>query len=148
MNKITGALLSVFFLISVAFAAEVDKYLADLDASKDEKTIVQAADWLGEKKEEKAIPKLVALLKDSRDMVRLHSVMALGYIAEEDAADAVNNVILNDKNPTVRYAALLSSVRIGSKKSIPVWEKAKETETDPYIKDFLTKMDEKAKGKK
>jgi len=90
----------------------------------------------------------VALLKDSRDMVRLHSVMALGYIAEEDAADAVNDVILNDKNPTVRYAALLSSVRIGSKKSIPVWEKAKETETDPYIKDFLTKMDEKAKGNK
>ena len=42
---------------------------------------------------------------------------------------------------------LATQLRIGSKKSLPAWEKARETETDPYIKDFLKKMEEKAAGK-
>ena len=147
MNKRVIIFLVTLFFSTAIFAADADKYLADLDAAKDENTIVQAADWLGEKKEDKAVPQLMGLLSDSRDMVRLHSVMALGYIGEEDAVDALNNTLLSDKNATVRYAALLATVRIGDKKSLPVWEKAKETETDPYIKDFLLKMEEKAKGK-
>ena len=73
--------------------------------------------------------------------------MALGYIGEESAVEALNNALLNDKNATVRYAAVLSTVRIGSEKSIAAWKKAKESETDPYILDFLNKMQEKAKGK-
>ena len=59
----------------------------------------------------------------------------------------LNAAVLNEKNSTVRYAAVLATLKIGSKKSIPVWQQAKESETDPFIKDFLTKMDEKAKGK-
>ncbi len=147
MNKRVIAVLAVLLFTSAVFASDSDKYLSDLDAAKDEQVIVKAADWLGEKKENQAVSKLVGLLTDSRDMVRLHSVMALGYIGEEDSVEAINNILLTDKNATVRYAALLSTVRIGSKKSIPVWEKAKTTETDPYIKDFLLKMEEKAKGK-
>lgn len=147
MNKISVILLTVLFFSTALFASDKKTYIANLDPAKDETTIVQAADWLGEKKESDAVSKLVELLADSRDMVRLHCVMALGYIGEDDSVEAINNVLLSDKNATVRYAALLSTVRIGSKKSIPVWEKAKTTETDPYIKDFLTKMDEKAKGK-
>lgn len=147
MNKRVIIFLAVLLFTTMGFAAEADKYIADLDPAKDENTIVQAADWLGEKKEESAVGKLVGLLTDSRDMVRLHSVMALGYIGEEEAVDALNNILLSDKNATVRYAALLSTVRIGSDKSVEVWKKAKESETDPYIKDFLLKMEEKAKGK-
>jgi len=132
----------------MVFASEADKYIADLDPAKDENTIIKAADWLGEKQENNAADKLISLLSDSRDMVRLHAVMALGYIGKEDYLDAINNVFLNDKNPHVRYTALLSAMKIGSEKSIPVCEKAKQTETDPYIKDLLTKLEEKKKGKK
>ncbi|HPJ35017.1 MAG TPA: HEAT repeat domain-containing protein [Spirochaetota bacterium] len=147
MNKRVIILLAVLLVTTIGFAADADKYIADLDPAKDENTIVQAADWLGEKKEDEAVGKLVALLTDSRFQVRLHSAMALGYIGEEDAVEALNNVLLSDKHATVRYAALLSTVRIGSKKSYETWKKAKESETDPYIKDFLSKMEEKEKGK-
>lgn len=147
MKKRVIIVLSVLFFATSVFAADAAKYIADLDSSKDENTIVQAADKLAELKDESAVSKLTGLLTDSRDAVRLHSVMALGYIGEEDSVEAINNVLLTDKNATVRYAALLATVRIGSKKSLPAWEKARETETDPYIKDFLKKMEEKAAGK-
>lgn len=144
-------LFAMFIILSVAsavFAAsEADKYIADLDPAKDEATIIKAADWLGEKKEEDAGKKLVALLTDKRDMVRLHAVMALGYIGGDDNIDSINNVILTDKNSTVRYAAVLSTMRIKSDKSIEVWKKSRETETDPFILDLYKKIEEKAKGK-
>lgn len=147
MNKRVIIFLAVLLFNTMGFAADTDKYLADLDPAKDETTIVKAADWCGEQKEDDAVKKLVALLTDSRDMVRLHSVMALGYIGEEDAVEALNNILLSDKNATVRYAALLATVKIGDReKSEPAWKKAKDSETDPYIKDFLLKMEEKAKA--
>lgn len=146
--KTRSILASLILFVSVsAFAADVDKYMADLDPAKDEATIIAAADWMRDKKEEDAIPKLVALLTDSRDMVRLHAVMALGYIGEEDSVEAVNNVMLNDANASVRYTALLSTLRIGSKKSIPAWEQAKLKETDPAMVDLLDKIEKKAKDK-
>ena len=146
--KKSSILASLILFVSVsAFAADVDKYMADLDPAKDETTIIAAADWMRDKKEEKAVSRLVALLSDSRDMVRLHAVMALGYIGEEDAVDAINNVMLNDSNASVRYTALLSTLRIGSKKSVAAWEQAKLKETDPAMVDLLDKIEKKAKDK-
>ncbi len=149
MKKRLFAMFIILSMSTIAFAsADSDKYIADLDPAKDEKTIVQAADWVGERKESDAAKKLVALLSDGRDAVRLHAVMALGYIAEEDNLDAIHNVILTDKNSSVRYAAVLSAMRINKPdKSKPVLLKAKESETDPYIKDLFAKLEEKEKGK-
>ena len=147
MKRIASLLSLVLLMVSVSFASETDKQIANLNPAGDEATIIQAADWAAEKKEKKAIDSLIVLAADSRDMVRLHSVMALGYIGEEKAVDVLNKAVLSDNNPTVRYAAVLATLRIGSKKSIPVWQQAKESETDPFIKDFLSKMDDKAKGK-
>ena len=146
--KKTSILVSLMLFASISvFAADAKKYIADLDPAKDEKTIVEAADWLRDNKEEDAVPNLIKLLSDSRDNVRLHAVMALGYIGEEDAVEAVNNVMLNDANASVRYTALLSTLRIGSKKSISAWEQAKQKETDPAMKDLLDKIEKKAKDK-
>jgi HEAT repeat protein len=140
------ASLLLFVTVSV-FAADVDKYMADLDPAKDEKTIITAADWMRDKKESKAVSKLVALLSDSRDMVRLHAVMALGYIDKEDALDAIHRVVLNDTNASVRYTAILSVMRIGSDKSKSTLEQAKLQETDPVAKDLLEKLEKKSKEK-
>jgi len=146
--KKTSVLVSFMLFAAVSlFAADAKKYIADLDPAKDEKTIIEAADWLRDNKEGDAVPNLVKLLSDSRDNVRLHAAMALGYIGEEDAVEPLNNMLLNDSNPSVRYTALLSTIRIGSKKSLPVWEQAKQKETDPFMKDLLDKMEQKAKGK-
>ena len=83
MKKRFIIMLTIMSISSIVYAS-ADKYIADLDPSKDEKTITQAADWLGENKEKKASKQLVALLSDSRDMVRLHAVQALGYIGQKD----------------------------------------------------------------
>lgn len=146
--KKSSILASLILFVTVsAFAADLDKYMADLDPAKDEATIITATDWMRDKKEEKAISKLVALLSDSRDMVRLHAVMALGYIGEEDPLDAIHNVVLNDSNASVRYTAILSVMRIGSDKSEATLRQAKDKETDPAAKDLLDKLDKKSKEK-
>ena len=147
MKRIASLLSLVLVMVSVSFASETDKQIANLNPAVDEKVIIEAADWAAERKEKQALDSLIVLASDSSDMVRLHSVMALGYIGEEKAVDVLNKAVLSDNNPTVRYAAVLATLRIGSKKSIPVWQQAKESETDPFIKDFLSKMDDKAKGK-
>ncbi len=123
------------------------EHMANLSADKDEKLIIAACDFVGKEEEADAISKLVSLLSDKRDNVRLHAVMALGYIGEEKGVDSINKVMLNDENSDVRYAALLSSVRIGSKKSIDSWKALKQKESDPFILDFLKKMEKKATGK-
>ncbi|MCL2155696.1 MAG: HEAT repeat domain-containing protein [Leptospirales bacterium] len=146
MKKRFIIMFTIMAISSIVFAAEADKYIADLD-SQDEKTVTQAADWLGEKKEKSASTKLVALLSDPRDGVRIHAVQALGYIGEKDYVDSLNQTFLNDKNSTVRYAALLSIIKIKDDKSKSVLQQAKETETDPFIVDLLTKLEAKDQGK-
>ena len=148
MRKRLFGVFTVLLISSAVFASDAAKYMADLDPSKDEKTVIQAADWAGENKVESAAKNLVALLSDGRDMVRLHAVMALGYIGEDDYLDSLHNVILSDKNSSVRYAAVLSAMRINKPdKTGPVFLKAKETETDPFIKDLFAKIEDKVKGK-
>ena len=150
MKKALLVLITLFFSFSTLLAAEeksTDGYIADLDPAKEEKVIVTAADWLGEKKEKKAITSLVKLLEDERENVRLHAVMALGYIGKEDGVEAINARLIKDESVEVRYAAVLATMRIGSKKSLDAWKEAREKETDPFIKDFLAKMEEKAREK-
>ena len=145
MKKIFITMFTMMAISSIAFAQDAKKYIADLNPANDEKTIIEAADWLGEKKEKSASPQLVALLTDKRDGVRLHAVQALGYIGEKSYVDSLNNVLLNDKNSTVRYAALLSTMRIKDDKSVAVWRQAKAKETDPFMVDLLTKLEAKEK---
>lgn len=149
MKKIVFSILTIFLATIVLNAAEktAKDYIKDLNPSMDEKIIIKAADWLGKEKEKDALPKLIKLLDDSREKVRLHSAMALGYIGEEDAAKPLNKVLLSDESANVRYAAILSTMRIGSKTSLEAYKKAKDSESDPYIKDILKKMEEKIKGK-
>jgi HEAT repeat protein len=153
MKKIV--VLMLIFSVAIAAYAETEKktktseeYIADLSQDRDEKTIIEAADWAGEKKKKEAVERLVGLVNDERENVRLNAVIALGYIGDEKGVDAVNSTILNDQSADVRYAALLASFRIGSKKSIDTWKQVKEKETDPYIQDFIKKAEDKLVKKK
>lgn len=146
MKKTAIVLVALLMSATAVFAEKSEKeYLADLTPSKSEKEIVEAAKWVRAKEVKDAAPKLAALLKDAREAVRLESAISIGYVGEEAQVDAVNDAFLNDESATVRYAALLSSVRMASEKSIEAWKQARDKETDPYIKDFLTKMEEKIK---
>lgn len=123
------------------------EYIGDLSSSGDEKMLLEAAKFLGDKKEKDAVPGLINLLTDRRENVRMESAVSLGLIAEESSVDALNNAMINDESADVRYASMLATMRIGSKKSIDAYKQLKEKESDPFIQDILKKMEEKVKGK-
>jgi HEAT repeat protein len=123
------------------------EYIGDLSSGSDEKILIEASRWLGDKKEKDAVPGLINLLADKRVPVRIEAAVALGLIAEESSVDALNSALLNDESAEVRYAALLATMRIGSKKSIDAYKQSKEKESDPFMQDILKKMEEKAKSK-
>ncbi len=144
----------VLFIVAAGIMAQAQEaktektakeYIADLSSGSDEKTLIEAAKYCGEKKEKDAVPGLINLLTDKREMVRMEAAIDLGLIGEESAADAINNVIVNDESAQVRYAAILAALRIKSKKSIDPLKQAKEKDADPFIQDLLGKLEEKAK---
>ena len=143
MKKLLLTIMTMFFAVSLFANKTAEQYIADLNPANDANVIITAADWLGKNKQEKAIQALLPLLEDSREAVRLRAVAALGNIGKEDAIDGINRSLVSDESADVRYAAALATVRIASPKSIPAWKEARDKETDPYIRDFLTKMKEK-----
>jgi HEAT repeat protein len=154
MKRMICMVLLAFVAVAMVQAQEAraeksaKEYIADLTSGGDEKTVIEAAQWLGNKKDKEAVPGLVSLMSDKRVNVRIESAVALGLIGEESAADVLNNALLNDESAEVRYAAILATMRIGSKKSIDAYRQAKEKESDPFIQDILAKMEEKAKAGK
>ncbi|MBN1534008.1 MAG: HEAT repeat domain-containing protein [Spirochaetes bacterium] len=126
-------------------AKSTQEYIQDLSSDRDEATIIEAATYCGKEKEKDAIPGLVTLLSDRRFAVRMEAASALGLIGDESAVDALNKSVTGDESAEVRYAAVLATFRIGSKKSLDTWKQALQNETDPFIKDFLTKAEKKAR---
>lgn len=126
-------------------AKSAQEYIADL-SSDDEEKIIAAADWVGKEKEKSAVPQLINLLKnDKRVKVRVYATIALGMIADESSIPALNEALTSDSNADVRYSVLLAIHRIDPSKSIDALKKAKETETDPFMKDYMEKMEAKIK---
>ena len=159
MKRFLSAIIFVFLACGIVYSQEADtkekqqvkeksakEYIADLSIDKDEPTVLTAINWVIKEKEEDALPNLVNLLKDSRMHVRMESCSALGIIGEEKALPALHNTMLKDDRPEVRYAAVLATFRIGSKDSIDYWKQAKSSESDPFVKDILTKLEAKARG--
>ncbi|TAL30465.1 MAG: HEAT repeat domain-containing protein [Spirochaetes bacterium] len=151
MKKLFMILIICVFATGIVFAQDAKKaktaqeYISDL-ASKDEKTIIEAADWLGKEGEKGAVPELSRLVEqDSRQKVRMYAIIALGLIKQEESVDVLNKALVSDSDADVRYSAILAISRIGSTKSIDALQKAKETETDPFIKDYITKLEAKFK---
>jgi HEAT repeat protein len=150
---ITVCVMFMFAMVSDGSMAQdkakktAKEYMADLSSS-DEATVVAAEEWIADNKEKSALPKLQELLRsDNRVKVRLYAAIALGEIADEAAAESLNNALLNDPSADVRYSALLGIARIGSKSSYDAVQKARESEQDPFIKDLIKKMEDKFKGK-
>jgi HEAT repeat protein len=121
--------------------------MADLSAD-DEETITGAADQAGDQQLKETIPQLTNLLKnDKRIKVRLYSAIALGLIGDVSASETLNTSLTSDQSADVRYAVLLAIHRIDPGKSVDALKKLNETETDPFIRDYIEKMLAKIKGK-
>jgi HEAT repeat protein len=164
MKKTLLMLVLVAFPLSFALAQDqksdakkpekektVQEYIKDLDSSNED-AVVEAEKKIGEKKEESATAKLLILCKgDKRDRVRMYAAVALGIIADKKTAEPLSGMVLNELNADVRYAQVLAISRIGAdeapKKITDNLAAAGSKESDPFIKDFLVKMEEKFKGK-
>ncbi|MDY6935009.1 MAG: HEAT repeat domain-containing protein [Spirochaetota bacterium] len=161
MKKPLLAILSISLVMTIVYADDAQKkavndqeksksakeYIEDL-SSDNEETVITAVDWIGKEKEKGAVTKLTDLLKsDKRVKVRLYAAIALGLIGEDGYIDSLNEAFLNDSSADVRYSALLAIHRIGSMKSLDALKKAKESESDPFIKDYIEKMESKVKKK-
>lgn len=157
MKRILVVFIIMFACASVVHAQEAKsepaknktakEYIADL-SSGNESIVIQAAQWLGKEKESDAVPKLKDLLtQDNRNKVRLYSAMALGYIGEESSIDALNGRLLNEPDSDVRYTILLAITRVGvsKKEHVEVLKKARDSESDVFIRDYLDKMWERFK---
>jgi len=162
MKKVIIAVFLSILAVSFAGAQEVKKdapaeprkdksaqeYIADL-GGKDENAAIEASNWLGKEGEKTALPGLMKVLKDDeRPKVRMFAAVALGLIGDESSVEALNDALLNDSSADVRYSSILAISRIGSSKSIDALKAAKEKETDPYIKDYMEKMEAMLKKKK
>jgi HEAT repeat protein len=151
MKKILILTLAVFaFSVSSHAAGKSAKeYVADLK-STDDAVVIVAENWIGDNKEKTAIKDLVSLIKNSTNAeVRMNAAVALGLIGEKEAIEPLTDTIVSESSSDVRYAMLLAISRIGidSKKSYNALMQAKEKETDPYIKDYIEKMEKKFSNK-
>lgn len=145
MKKIFVLGVMMFSFAGLFAAKSAKEYVADL-SSDDKKTVVEAVKWSGTNKEKSAVAPLLNLLQTSADSeIKVESACALGLIGEKTAVRSLSVIILNENNSDVRYAIVLSIARIGieSSETYSNLLKAKDKETDPFIKDFIVKMEEK-----
>jgi HEAT repeat protein len=125
------------------------EYIADLNSTNSEDTILAAEDWVGSKQEEGAIDNLLTLLKgDKRDKVRMNAAVAFGLIGKKESGDMIAEFVGNETSADVRYSEVLAIARAGyTKKGLDKLMAARDKETDPFILDFIKKMEEKIKSK-
>ena len=127
-----------------------EEYIADLTTGSSEDKVLAAEEWVGKKQEEGAVNGLLTLLKDDkRDTVRMNAAVALGLIGQKKSDEKISEIVINETSADVRYAEVLAISRIGisSKKSADNLSAARDKETDPFILDFIKKMEEKFKSK-
>lgn len=125
------------------------EYISDL-SSDDEALVLSAADWLGAQKSKNAVASLLPLLKTGKsESIRINAAVALGLIGDKTSAEPITEAILSEGSADVRYAEVLAVSRIGidNTKSYDNLMAARDKESDPFIKDFVVKMEEKFKGK-
>jgi len=145
MKKIFVLGIMMFSFAALFAAKSAKEYVADL-SSDDKKTVIEAAKWLGSNKEKSAVAPLLNLLQTSSDSeIKVESACALGLIGEKSVVRSLSAIILTENNSDVRYTIVLAIARLGidSKESYNNLLQAKEKETDPFIKDFIVKMEEK-----
>jgi HEAT repeat protein len=150
MKKILSLLL-VFMLAGVLLYAQEEKtaedYVNDL-SSNNPSLIVEACNWLGENNNKDGVEKMIDLLSHENDEVRMWSAANLGLLGEDTAFDPILDSLVRESNSDVRYTMVLSLTRIGvtTEEQKDKINELKGLETNPIIKDYITKMDEKYNG--
>lgn len=147
MKKILSVLFILLMAGAVLHAEEeksVEDYVNDL-SSDNPSDVINACNWLGENEKDDGNEKMVELLTHDNDEVRIWAAANLGLVGEGDAIEPILRQIVQERNSDVRYAMVLAITRIGisSEEDKEKIAEIKDLETNPIIKDYITKMDEK-----
>ncbi len=94
----------------------------------------------------KDIAELTKQLGNKDSGIRRSAAELLGLTADETAIDALIPV-LKDENRFVRQEAVLALGKIGGSRSMEYLTQALGTESDEFVKDFITKALEKLQSK-
>jgi len=153
MKKVSTLVLSLLMISSAILGAEnktVDEYRADL-TSEDDQVVMDAATALGQKKSKDAMDDLIEVIKTHENpQVRIRVADTLGRMGtKEQPTNALNDVIQNDEDNAVVYAALLAILNLGdfgnpsAEEAIDFCEQNKSD--DPYITDVVKRLREAMK---
>ncbi|TGL63385.1 HEAT repeat domain-containing protein [Leptospira sarikeiensis] len=147
-------LISLIFTVSVAAEKSTEEHIKALSSGSEQEKI-DAALYLGNKKEKSAIPELINLLNRSNDpKVAVPAEIALGQIGEAgDSTIALKNKIISSDNGDIVYTALVSilNIVIKSEKAEDAAREAlefadKNRRSDEFVSDFLNVLTKKLKG--
>ena len=95
-----------------------------------------AASYLGAQRESRAIPALIATLRDTSDEVRAKAVWALGMLGAKKALPCVVG-LLRDHSTRVRQQAGLALMALEEPDAITPLETAVRMEKDPWVRGDL-----------
>ena len=121
MRKVFNAVLFIFLIFS--FGCSLDDTAKYLEALKSENVTVrkEAAYYLGENKEEDAVPLLIQLLRqDQSKEVRINAIEALGKIGSVDNNSHVDTLIgiLRENDTEILTAAVEALGKIKDPKAV------------------------------
>ncbi len=149
MKKILSVLFMLFLVATMLHAQEEEEkttedYVNDLSSSNPS-VIINACNWLGENGKKDGNDKMVDLLTHENEEVRMWAAANLGLTGEDGDIEKFLRRIVNEESSNVRYAMVLAITRIGvsNEEDKARISELKDLETDPIVKDYITKMDEK-----
>jgi HEAT repeat protein len=128
IGSILIALLLQVFVLKAAFCQEDLRLETWAENLKNEKVLIRksAAKYLGALGDKRAIPPLLAALKDPEAEVRSEVCAALGLFGEESVKETLTNVLYKDPSPMVRFAAKTAIEKIDTYISLQKEKKIKE----------------------
>ncbi len=149
-------LILFFFVVFAISSKEKSKadYIKDL-SSEDSKKLIAASDYMGSKKVDSSILRLIQLLQDHDDVrVRISVAAALGQQKKETKKiiQALRSAVENDESNEVVYTSLLALGNIAEKNNKDALAAVKYCEDnkkdDIFIKDIIQRVRDMVSPKK
>lgn len=155
-KRVITVLVAVLFSLSINLAAQEkaadskkteakplskEEQIRNLDSS-DQKKQIDALKYVAKNEVKEALPKVGNLLSNAQSYeVRGQAASTLSFLKDKEKANPfLSKAIQNDESSYVRYMSVLAVIRLGDEKAVKALEYAHQNETDPDVKDVVTKV--------
>lgn len=150
MKRITSILLITLFSTAVWAKKSDEQYIADLK-SDDDKTVITAANYLGQEEVKDAVDPLITVVKTHKNpRARAAAATSLGLVGEkktEKVTPVLRYVVENDEEKDVVYAAMIAMLNLGdyeNEDTLKALDYADQNHRDDkYIADMVDRIKKK-----